>query len=73
MITGGQAKKSARLAEQAQAEQRAAQAAEKDKIAKIEAGQRANAQQGGGGLLAFRDEDVDEMRKRAGLKTTLGG
>lgn len=65
VFTGGGARKQAAMAAEAQARQQAALDAEKAKTAKIEAGQRANAQRGGGGLLAY----VDDPGK---LKQTLG-
>lgn len=68
MITGKRAKQQASLAETAQAEQSARLAAETAKVKKVEEGQKQAANRGGGGLLAFVDDEI-----RAKLKKGFGG
>lgn len=58
MITGKSAKRSAALAEAAQAEQQRRIAEEQARIAEQARGQQQAAQTGGGGLLAFVDNKL---------------
>lgn len=68
MVTGRSAKRQANMAEAAQAEQAARLAAEGAKVRAVEEGQRKAASTGGGGLLAFVDEEI-----RNKLKKGFGG
>lgn len=68
MISGRGARRQASMAEAAQADQAARLRSEAAKVKKAEDGQRKAAQTGGGGLLAFVD---DELRQK--LKKGFGG
>lgn len=59
MITGSRAKRSARLAEAAQADEQRRVAEEASRLAAMEAGQRQAGEVGGYGLLSF----IDSKRK----------
>lgn len=63
MITGKSARRQAALAEAAQATQTKQVNDEKARLDKIVAGQAANAQTGGGGLLAYVDR---QLRQKLG-------
>jgi hypothetical protein len=57
VISGAQGRKQMQMARESQAEQRANLARERARIDAVEAGQRNVMRGGGGGLLAFLDEE----------------